>query len=134
MFSPCGHPELGPLGSGGQCPAAWQCASPRLSTTGKMQPTASKSQVVILHIHLPHGHLVLARQKLKDPCPTLSCTAQKSILIPDSLEMWSVELQLCAPLHCSPTTPQFCPSAWCQVVFDRNTCFCGGALLCRVRN
>lgn len=41
--------------------------------------TASRSPVVTLPSYLLHGPLVLARRKLKDPCPTLPCTAQTCI-------------------------------------------------------
>lgn len=105
-----------------------------LSWDRKVVPSSAQLPGIILPSHLLQGPLVLARWKLKDSCPTPSCTAQTCILSLDILEMWAVELQPRALLHRRPTTPQFCPTPLCQVVFDRNTCFCAVWVLCRMRN
>jgi len=100
----------------------------------EMQPLTSRSQVLTLPSHLLRGPLLLARQKLKEPCPAPSCTAETCVLALDILELCSVELQPCAPLHRRSITPRFCSSQLCQAVFDRNICFCTVHLLCRIRN
>lgn len=133
MFSPYGHAELGP-GGARQCPAAWQRASPRLNATGKCSysfqiPGSSSAQ-------LPAAWTsCLGKVKAQGSLSRSSMhTTNVHFLTWDILEMWSVELQPCVPLHHRPTTSLFCPSPPCQVVFDRNTCFCAVRPLCRIRN
>lgn len=100
------------------CPAACQCASPRLSPTGKMQPMASTSQAAFLPCHLLQGLLPRQRQHTRVPVPLLHAQHKHVFCLQTAWRCGLQSYEHHPPLHCSPTTPRtswFCIFPRCQV-------------------